>query len=59
MDPEERAMGKNVTTIGKPLRANLLNVLTLVNEMVSMISRTTPIMFFLTKTMFSITQYIV
>jgi hypothetical protein len=59
MDPEERVMGKNVTTIGKPLRANLLNVLTLVNEMVSMISRTTPIMFFITKTMFSITQYIV
>jgi hypothetical protein len=49
MDPKERVMGKNVTTIGKPLRANPINVLTLVNEMVSMIFRTTPKMFFITK----------
>jgi hypothetical protein len=49
LDPEERVMEKNVSTFGKPLRANSLNVLTLVNEMVSMISRTTPKMFFITK----------
>jgi hypothetical protein len=49
MDPEERVMGKNVTTIGKAFQANTHNILTLLYEMVSMISRTTPKKLFLTK----------